>query len=230
MYTAVPNGMRLPVDSSLFPLNVYMRLYIPHFPFIDASVERIIYIDVDMICETEIANLFFTNMHGKTIAAVLDARVPRFDNSWGGILNYKELNLPPDAPYFNAGIYLIDMQQWRANNYTEKVVDVIDSNTKFANYPDQYGLNIAFVNNWHMLDVKYNHFSSEPYQEQPFIIHYVSRKPIYKTYSGLPELKTIFYNYLNQTAYKGFMPIGESSRYIKKIGIVWDKVKAKLFK
>ncbi|TAE16033.1 MAG: glycosyltransferase family 8 protein [Bacteroidetes bacterium] len=228
MKNAIPPGMTMPSDTSLFPLNVYLRLYIPYF--IPQEITQVIYMDVDMILKADIQDLYTTDLSNHIIAAVPDMRVTTFDNSWGGILNYKELNLPGDAPYFNAGMFVINTNQWRAANTTERVLKVINENPKYLNYPDQYALNVLFVNSWKQLHQGWNFFVSEPPQEPIYLLHFVSRKPIYKTYSGKPEYKVEFDKYLALTPWKGTKPIGESSRYFKKLSIVWEKFVAKFTK
>src|ERR1700744_709073 len=43
----ITHGASLPKDKSSFPLNIYARLFIPYF--IPASIEKVLYLDVDMI-------------------------------------------------------------------------------------------------------------------------------------------------------------------------------------
>ncbi|MBC7650790.1 MAG: glycosyltransferase family 8 protein, partial [Deinococcales bacterium] len=144
-------------------------------------------------------------------------------NSWGGVLNYKELGLPGSTRYFNTGLLVMNTRKWREQNVTEKIITCIDTHKKFANYPDQYGLNVVLANKWLELDPLWNHFSTINTTKTPFLIHFVERKPIYKAYNFSEDFKKIFYSYLNQTAWKNFQPIGESSRYIKKLKNIFNK-------
>jgi hypothetical protein len=75
------------------------------------------------------------------------------------------------------------------------------------------------------LDPLWNFFSTTNNVPQPpYLIHFVERKPIYASYNFNPNFKATFYHYLNQTEWKGFRPIGESSRYFKKIKNILEKV------
>ncbi len=78
----------LPLDASSFPLNVYARLFIPHF--ISPLLEKVIYLDVDMIMEKDIQELWNIDLQDKMISGVID-RSGVVSSSWGGISNYKEL-------------------------------------------------------------------------------------------------------------------------------------------
>lgn len=217
----IPAGTKLPLDQSTWPLNIYMRLFIPFF--IPQGVDRVLYLDVDMIALNDISTLWQTDMEDNVIAAVLDPNVRTFNNSWGGVFNYADLGLRGDTAYFNTGLLFIDLPKWRANNTTQKILDCIHQNKKFANFPDQYGLNIVLANQWKHLDGRWNHFATID-GEAPYIIHFVQRKPIYKTYSNNPAYRELFYKYLALTEWKDFQPIGESKRYVKKIRNILNKI------
>jgi lipopolysaccharide biosynthesis glycosyltransferase len=223
MEEVIPDGMQLPLDRSSYPLNIYMRLFIPYF--IPKEVEKVLYLDVDMIVQSDITTLFEYDLGDNLIAAVLDPRIITFDNSWGGILNYAELGLSGKTRYFNTGLILMQLTSWRENDLTTKILQCIDSNKKYLNYPDQYGLNVVLANKWFELSPLWNHFSTIDTVEKPNLIHFVERKPIYQSYNYNQDFKNTFYFYLNQTVWKGFKPIGESSIYIKKFKNILAKVK-----
>ncbi|MFC4232075.1 glycosyltransferase family 8 protein [Parasediminibacterium paludis] len=222
MASVIPEGMKLPLDRSSYPLNIYMRLFIPYF--IPEEIETVLYLDVDMIVQKDISTLFNINLSNHVVAAVLDPRIITFDNSWGGVLNYLELGLSGTTRYFNTGLLVMNTKLWRTESVTEKIIDCIEQHKKFANYPDQYGLNVVLANKWLELDPLWNHFSTIETSESPFLIHFVERKPIYKAYNYSETFKQIFYSYLKQTAWKNFKPIGESSRYIKKLKNILNKL------
>ncbi len=221
MEEVIPKGMELPFDRSSYPLNIYMRLFIPYF--IPDEIEYVLYLDVDMIVLGDVTGIFENDLHDKVIAAVLDPRIITFDNSWGGVLNYEALGLPGTTRYFNTGLLLMNLKKWREQNVTEKIIQCIENNKKFANYPDQYGLNVVLVNQWFELNPLWNHFSTMETNDKPFLIHFVERKPIYQSYNYSEEFKKLFFYYLNQTEWKNFKPIGESKRYFKKIKNIVDK-------
>jgi len=218
---AIPDNMHIPFDRSSYPKNIHTRIFIPHF--IPAEFDKIIYLDVDMILMRDVSDLWNIVLGENMLAAVMDPRLKVFSNSWGGILNYKELGFDPDTMYFNTGILVINNKKWREEDSAVKVVKCIADNEKYANYPDQYGLNIVMANRWLELDQRWNWFADTPCSD-PFNIHFVGRKPMYQTYNNLPEFKDIFYQHLNQTKWSGFKPVGESKRYVKKIMNLVKKV------
>lgn len=218
----IPAGTKLPLDRSSWPLNIYWRLFVPYF--IPRDVERVLYLDVDMIVLKDLGELWKTDLQSNVIAAVLDPRVPTFDNSWGGISNYQALGFAGDTKYFNTGLLLIDLPEWRESHTTEKTLDCIHKNISFAEFPDQYGLNIVLANRWLELDPLWNHFATMDHHA-PYLIHFVGRKkPIYKTYANNVRYRELFYQYLNQTAWKNTKPLGESKRYVKEVSNIINKV------
>jgi len=221
MDKAIPENMKIPFDRSSYPKNIHTRIFIPHF--IPERFSKIIYLDVDMILMCDISELWNIDLGEHMLAAVMDPRLKVFSNSWGGILNYKELGFDPDTKYFNTGILVINITKWREEGSAMKVIQCIADNEKYANYPDQYGLNIIMANRWLDLDVRWNWFADSPCSD-PFNIHFIGRKPMYQTYNNLPEFREIFYKHLNQTKWAGFQPVGESKRYVKKIMNILKKI------
>jgi len=218
----IPEGTKLPIDYSSWPLNIYLQFFIPFF--IPESTPKVLFMDVDMINCTDISVLWHTHLEGNIAAAVQDSRVKTFDNSWGGILNYRELGLNGTTKYLNSGLLLMDLEKWRTNNVTEIALGYINNNKKFAFYPDQYGINIALANRWKPLDAGWNHFVTPDFAPCN-VMHFVGRKPIYESYNGNPAYRDAFYKYLNQTDWKGTKPITESMRYLKKISNKLTKFK-----
>jgi len=221
-FDEVVKDTRLPKDRSSYPLNIYARLFIPDF--IPPAVEKVLYLDVDMIVLADLQTLWNTDITGHYAAAVQDPRVKTFDNHWGGVLNYKQLGMHGNTKYLNTGLLLINTRKWREDGITAKAFDIILSNLKHANYPDQYGLNIAMANKWLPLDGRWNNFVTDEIAD-PYIIHFVGRKPIYKAYKYSHTFRDFFYTYLNSTAWQDATPISEYERGIKKIKNILSKLK-----
>lgn len=222
MADAVPAGMKLPGDRSTYPMNIYVRLFIPYF--LPADIEKALYLDVDMLALEDISILFNTDLNGKPIAAAVDYVAKKIGSPYGGIKNYKELGLDPEGKYLNSGLILIDNNRWRDQEISEKIINCVSDNKSFADFPDQYGYNVVLAGRWLELDERWNFFVSAPEERPPFLIHYIHRKPIYKSYPYKERYREIFYKYLALTHFKDHKPIGEPLRYIKKLRNVFQKV------
>ncbi|RAJ22851.1 glycosyltransferase family 8 protein [Pedobacter cryoconitis] len=220
----LPKNVKLPVDKSSLPINIYIRLFIPHF--IPKSIKRIIYLDVDMIMLEDISKLWHTDLGSKIVGAVQDQFI-QVVTRWGGISNYEELGIPADNKYFNSGLMVVDIEKWRNADITNKVLNCLTAHKKHAVYEDQYGLNAVLALHWKELDLLWNRFAYSE-EEKPYLIHFTGRKPIYKSYEYSEKYKEIFFYYLNMTGWKNFKPIGESSRYLKKLYNILEKSKTLL--
>lgn len=128
----------------------YFRLDMANI--LPADVQKVIYIDVDLLVLRDIAELWNTDMQGKAIAAVPDY----------GIMASKRLmqqkhtviGLPTDRKYFNSGVVIMDLAQWREHDYSSKVINLAAT----GNFPhhDQDALNKLFMDNWFELSLSWN--------------------------------------------------------------------------
>lgn len=144
----------LPIDVSGFidklspnkRLKQYTYWRLPAFAEAAQKFDKILYLDTDFhVLGTEVMKLFDIDMKGAPLAAVRDVhqsiRPDRLPNEFK-ILDWD------NAPYFNAGMLLIDGAQFREEN----MLSVLE---KFAmDYPhaltahDQSLLNLVYYKNW----------------------------------------------------------------------------------
>ncbi|PPQ86582.1 hypothetical protein CVT25_006190 [Psilocybe cyanescens] len=104
-------------------------------------VERVLYLDADVLVRKSISALRDTDLNGKNVAAVPSVGHPMGHD---GIER---------RPYFNAGVILIDLAGARVNICSLKH---LGKSMKNAKYCDQDALNAHFVNDSVSLDLKWN--------------------------------------------------------------------------
>lgn len=208
-----PKNISLPLDSSTFPLNVYVRLFIADF--LPPHTSKAIYLDVDMIVKKDISSLWNTNLGDHYIAGVPDLS-EKLSSEWAGILNYRELGLNGDAKYYNSGLLLMNLERWRQTDLSVRILNCIHENKQFANFPDQYGLNVIFADQWLELDKRWNTYAPS-HESEPYIIHFIGRKPIYSTYENNPLYKQEFLYYLRLTGFSDFSELKEYNRMFHKL-------------
>lgn len=209
----IKNKASLPLDSSSFPLNVYIRLFIPYFVPVETS--KVIYLDVDMITKRDLSDLWSIDLQGRIIAAVAD-RCETIGSPWGGIRNYEALGLNPKSRYFNSGLLVIDVNAWRNTNLTSEILKCISTNSSYASFPDQYGLNAVFAEKWLELDQRWNCFAPSEISD-PYIIHFIGIKPIFRSYEFNNLYKEEFFYYLAKTEWKDFEVLSDKNRLLKKL-------------
>ena len=117
------------------------------------ELQRIIYLDSDIMVTADLSELYRMNMRGYPIAAVQD----------DGMRQYYCSPIGLDARhYFNAGVLLIDLAQWQDS--AQHALSLFTENGAIYPTLDQDVLNLVFKNKWLELGVKWNTTS----QRQPF--------------------------------------------------------------
>jgi hypothetical protein len=123
-------------------LETYYRLSIPKL----IKEKSALYLDCDIYINSNIKELFELNIDNYAIAAVED---PSYQP-------IKKLKMNPSSVYFNAGILLLNLDFWRENNISEKVIDYAINNIEIISYADQCALNAIIDGNFLPLDKYYN--------------------------------------------------------------------------
>lgn len=207
----------------------YFRLDIANI--LSESVERIIYLDCDLLVYADIAEMWNIDMQGKPVAATCDLGIMascRIRKQ-----KHKQIGLSFDAPYFNAGVLMMDLKKWREGNYAADIIKLASEN-QFSNH-DQDALNKFFMYNWQEIPLKwdvippvFNLFTkilTKPDLRKkaieaklnPAIFHYAGGyKPWeYKVYTGFNEE---YYKYLSMTEFRdSIMPQFDKRRKNRSI-------------
>lgn len=133
----------LPVSERLKHYT-YWRL--PAIEAASASYDRILYLDIDIVCAAPgIGQLLSLDLQGKTIAAVLD--VHHHYRPRRLVRDFESVGLA-QAPYFNAGVLLIDGDAWRSQNRFARIEGICGESPHALFCHDQSALNISFHKDW----------------------------------------------------------------------------------
>lgn len=108
-------------------------------------VERVLYLDADIIVRKDLRDIWIEDLNDKPIAAALDVGMPK------GHAGPHMSGFP--APYFNAGVLLVDLSKTR-----ERIAELLFLSVKMRNskFKDQDALNVHFANNWKVLSLHWN--------------------------------------------------------------------------
>ncbi|MEO2020421.1 MAG: glycosyltransferase family 8 protein [Pirellulaceae bacterium] len=142
----------LPVRGHFVP-HVYTRILAP--ACLPESVDRFLYLDADLLVLDDITPLWKTPLGDNVIAAVPDLAVPKVSSPMGLRL-FRELGIAPDAPYFNAGVYLADTHAWERRHIAQRAIEYLDRHAQEINLLDQDALNAVLCGQWKALDVRWN--------------------------------------------------------------------------
>ncbi|MDD6090897.1 MAG: glycosyltransferase family 8 protein [Hallerella succinigenes] len=128
----------------------YLRLLTPEI--LPKHIDKVLYLDTDIIIQKDIEDLYEEDLNGIALAAVEDAP--------NESVVAKEI-FP--APYFNAGVILLNLNFLRATKFTEHAFRYIKSNPDKLSLHDQDVLNALLHDKakflsiqWNLLDCYYN--------------------------------------------------------------------------
>jgi lipopolysaccharide biosynthesis glycosyltransferase len=133
--------------SSPVPPAVLFRLRIAELL---GDLDRVIYLDADTIVRTSLRELWEEPLEGDAVAAVRDIGFPSF----AGIVPWRALEVPPDAPYFNSGVLVIALDRWREMAVGARALELgAQHNFRLR---DQCALNVVCMDTWHRLPPRWN--------------------------------------------------------------------------
>ena len=128
----------------------YARLLIPE---VLVNVDKIIYIDSDILFFKDIGNLWELNLNGKSSAVAREIIIPELRDDCS---NYASLNLKPDAPYFNSGLMIMDLVKFREKEIARKTLEYLKNNKEACKFWDQSALNVTLYDDFILLDQSWN--------------------------------------------------------------------------
>jgi lipopolysaccharide biosynthesis glycosyltransferase len=138
--------------ASHLPDSTYFRLQLAEA--LGPSVERALYLDVDMLIRKDLSSLWDLDMQGSAIAAVQSVNYP-YAGTRGAVDDWQELGLDPRAPFFNAGLLLVDLAKWREHEVSERALAYLRS-PHCGKGADQEALNVATSGGWLRLPPTWN--------------------------------------------------------------------------
>ena len=222
-------------EGKHYNLTVYYRILMPWL--LPKCIHRAIHLDADMIVCTDLGRLWDQSFDGHTCLAVQDIASPFIDaqtalpnydrcsrhlGSPRPVPNFRELGLNPRAPYFNAGLLVVDFLAWRAADMPNQLFNCLREHRPHVRWNDQYALNVVLSGDWGQLDLRWNQaahifrypsWSQSPFdretfwqlRDDPYIIHFTtSDKPWMLT--CLHPSRKLFLEYVDRTAWAGWRP------------------------
>lgn len=126
-------------------LATYYRLLIPQY--IDKDIDRILFLDSDLIVRKDISELWKVDLEKFALAACLEHV---------GKEHLLKLGLEDNSDYFNAGVLLINVKLWCKEEVSNRALNFIKKNVTRIKYWDQDALNAVLANSWLNLNPKWN--------------------------------------------------------------------------
>jgi lipopolysaccharide biosynthesis glycosyltransferase len=145
----------------------FLRFVVPDH----ITAPKAAYIDSDIVILDDIAEFFDIDLHGAPLGAIQDPAMWRFRDQ-GVLIKTKDFEgpsqdylarfLPPEAieGYINAGILLMDLEQWRAHGYGQRGEQIVSEWDKRLLFRDQDTINMMFYDKMVAIDPRWNAISS----------------------------------------------------------------------
>jgi lipopolysaccharide biosynthesis glycosyltransferase len=186
-----------------------------------AELRRAIYLDADVVAVADLSRLWAEPLRGAPVLAVRDAGAPTV-SSPRGLLNYRELGLAPDLPYFNAGVMSLDLACWREEKLGARLLAYLETHAGAIRWWDQDALNGVLAGRWGELDPRWNQIpqcwepaagEGDPFPpalrerviRDPWIVHFSTwSKPWH--WGCKHPARERFFEVLDRTAWAGWRP------------------------
>lgn len=118
--------------NAVWSLDVYLKVFA--FKFLPENIDKILYLDSDIMAFNDIYDLYCTNVENKLLACVIDMDV----NSQSVFHRRRLLKIKHD--YFNSGVMVLNLKLQR-EKWTFEGLNALISSTQLF-FPDQDLLNI----------------------------------------------------------------------------------------
>jgi lipopolysaccharide biosynthesis glycosyltransferase len=124
--------------------SMFSRIFIGKiFP---EHLTRVLYLDCDTLVLGTLDELWGIDIEDNIVAAV---------NDCFSVMHRKLIGLQKTDVYFNSGVLLINMLQWRKFDVEEKICHVLAQSSNLP-YPDQCALNMVLATRTKLVHPKYN--------------------------------------------------------------------------
>jgi lipopolysaccharide biosynthesis glycosyltransferase len=192
----------------------YLRIFCAKV--LDPSIDKILYLDSDIVVVGDIADLWRTDLK---------------DNALGGVRDpfcqagREDLGIPAGQFYVNAGVLLINLKVWREQNICEKLVVFIRQKGSELVFWDQDAINAVLFGSVVILPDKWNYYAwmckrywnvrvqsiekTRPRSADIAIVHFMTKDKPWLFDTVVPK-KRLYYHYLSKTEWRDYKRFDEN--------------------
>lgn len=177
------NNIKVNIDNNIKNIMNFSRFnFHINFP----NLDKILYIDADMIVKAPIEYLYDTcDINKYPFYAVSFKNIKLSDDIYKeGI---KKFNLDINENYFNAGLYITSLNYWKQNNIKKNIIYIMKEHKKFKKGYFKLGtqpiLNIAFHKKFKTIDKRWNSTNlgyknnlKKKYLDNAYVLHWTGKK------------------------------------------------------
>jgi lipopolysaccharide biosynthesis glycosyltransferase len=175
-----------------------------------SDIHRVLYFDSDIIVKGDLLPLWQIDLSGHVLGAVTDSLANENEDV------RQKLGIDNAIKYFNAGMMLIDLAQWRRDNVADQALKFSRESTERLTYWDQCALNYVLKGRVKELDMVWNfqtpHLdlittsnSERQLLGEARVVHFsASFKPWH--YRCTHPLAGLYWKLLKETPWRGYVP------------------------
>jgi lipopolysaccharide biosynthesis glycosyltransferase len=119
-----------------------------------ADVDRVIYLDADVLVRDDLGMLWKESTDGAAIAAVRDYKIPTFASGLPHAVS--ALGVSGETPYYNAGVLLLDLDAWRRESLSQRALEYVRDHGDTIRFADQDAINAVAPGRIHELHPRWN--------------------------------------------------------------------------
>ena len=230
------------VDSSLFKdfgtseswsYEAYFRLLLPNI--MSDTIDRFLYLDVDVIVNQDISDMYFSDLNDIDICAAYDVTPLPFEDKRAFF--FKEWYEEGSLKYFCSGVTLWNLERIRQTHNFNSYIEIAKSINFEMVAPDQDILNIAHHGHIQIWEdpAKYGLYGKYSYnigihydevKEYSAIIHFAGQKPWSGQYVHY-DIEQLWWDYAKLTPYY-LQLLEEFMQGVLHNPLVYDTMKASL--
>lgn len=182
-----------------------------------AEMGRVVYLDADTLVRGSLVELSTVPLDGSVLGAVREAASPWAAGPLGP--DWRTLGLAPDAPYFNSGVLVIDLDRWRDADVGARCLELLRE--RQLRWGDQDALNRVLVGTWTELPRRWNLQTVDAdgsglawglwpddiaaAAADPAVVHFTGREKPWSP-EGPEAHRAQWYTALDGTAWSGWRP------------------------
>jgi len=212
LHLGASSGMTLPVRALHYTIDTYTRLWVADF--FPAHVDRVLYLDSDMVVVGHVGELWSTDLGDSVLGAVT---IP-------GSTRCAAYGIPERFGYFQSGVLVIDLKRWRDDRIFDVLQDYISHNAEKIVDADQDVLNACLYDRRRVLPYIWNMIAPFYFNYHPLgisnsdlqaarrnarIIHFNGPAKPWSYLSRHPR-RADYWKYLRLTEWRDYRPVDKS--------------------
>jgi lipopolysaccharide biosynthesis glycosyltransferase len=238
----------VPDRSKSFPINghitlaAYLRLFMSEY--IDPKIDKLLYLDCDLIVRTDIGALWAVDIDGYLAAAVLEPWFPASKAMPGQIEDERHsLGFNRGDAYFNSGVMLVNVARWRRDDLLSRFIACANKCNSTLTFWDQDILNsvlrgqVAFLGpRWNFLAI-YAEMLPQQFglrrdeflqiRRDPGVVHFTTAHKPWQ-YVAEPQYKRCYWEALSLTPWKGVAPLGYTPGNVVRKALKMKRLKQQI--